>query len=263
MGQTKGSMDKVELEQRQAQRREQAQRRAQANEAQSLQRSNLGRGLQESPTIKENRLRSKGKKKTEGHADTTEDETDAPAKEQPKKKKKKRKADAPKIQTKKRKKKNESSSSSDSDSDSGSGSDSDETATKLIPQLLELLKKDKTKRKKKKKSKKEKKKRKKHKKDSEDEESEDEKVARKFIQSASRKPTPCSTKRRDPVEAQLNAQKRAKGVRFGINTISFLVLLPKNYDKNTKGNDRGGMCRLVELVRGANRHGGASRAGAE
>jgi outer membrane biosynthesis protein TonB len=125
-----------------------------------------------------------------------------------------------------------------------------------------LLKKDKTKRKKKK-SKKEKKKRKKHKKDSEDEESEDEKVAQKFIQSASRKPTPCSTKRRDPVEAQLNAQKRAKGVRFGINTMSYMVLLPKNYDKNTKGNDRGGMCRLVELVRGANRHGGASRAGAE
>lgn len=253
MGQTKGSMDRVELEQRQAQRK------ARANEAEALQRSNLGRGLQESPTIKENRLRSKGKKKTESHADTTEDETDAPAKKQPKKK---RKADAPKIQTKKRKKKNESSSSSDSDSDSGSDSDSDETATKLIPQLLELLKKDKTKRKKKK-SKKEKKKRKKHKKDSEDEESEDEKVARKFIQSASRKPTPCSTKRRDPVEAQLNAQKRAKGVRFGINTMSFMVLLPKNYDKNTKGNDRGGMCRLVELVRGANRHGGASRAGAE
>ena len=259
MGQTKGSMDKDELEQRQAQRREKAQRR---NEAQSLQSSNLGRGLQESPTIKDNRLRSKGKKKTESH-DTTEDETEAPAKEQPKKKKKKRKADAPKIQTKKRKKKNESSSSSDSDSDSGGDSDSDETATKLIPQLLELLKKDKTKRKKKKKSKKEKKKRKKHKKDSEDEESEDEKVARKFIQSASRKPTPCSNKRRDPVEAQLNAQKRAKGVRFGINTMSFMVLLPKNYDKNTKGNDRGGMCRLVELVRGANRHGGASRAGAE
>ena len=256
MGQTKGSMDKDELEQRQAQRREKAQRR---NEAQSLQSSNLGRGLQESPTIKENRLRSEGKGK---HADTTEDETDAPAKKQPKKK---RKADAPKIQTKtkKRKKKNESSSSSDSDSDSGGDSDSDETATKLIPQLLELLKKDKTKRKKKKKSKKEKKKRKKHKKDSEDEESEDEKVAQKFIQSASRKPTPCSTKRRDPVEAQLNAQKRAKGVRFGINTMSYMVLLPKNYDKNTKGNDRGGMCRLVELVRGANRHGGASRAGAE
>jgi hypothetical protein len=254
MGQTKGSMDKVELEQRQAQRREKAQRR---NEAQSLQSSNLGRGLQESPTIKENRLRSEAKEK---HADTTEDETDE--KKQPKKQpKKKRKADAPKIQ-KKRKKKNESSSSSDSDSDSGGDSDSDETATKLIPQLLELLKKDKTKRKKKK-SKKEKKKRKKHKKDSEDEESEDEKVAQKFIQSASRKPTPCSTKRRDPVEAQLNAQKRAKGVRFGINTMSFMVLLPKNYDKNTKGNDRGGMCRLVELVRGANRHGGASRAGAE
>ena len=253
MGQTKGSMDKDQLEQRQAQRREKAQRR---NEAQVLQSSNLGRGLQESPTIKENRLRSEAK-----HADTTEDETDAPAKKQPKKK---RKADAPKIQTKtkKRKKKNESSSSSDSDSDSGSDSDSDETATKLIPQLLELLKKDKTKRKKKK-SKKEKKKRKKHKKDSEDEESEDEKVAQKFIQSASRKPTPCSTKRRDPVEAQLNAQKRAKGVRFGINTMSYMVLLPKNYDKNTKGNDRGGMCRLVELVRGANRHGGASRAGAE
>ena len=250
MGQTKGSMDRVELEQRQAQRR------ARANEAQALQRSNLGRGLQESPTIKENRLRSEGKGK---HADTTEDETDAPAKKQQKKKRK-----APKIQTKtkKRKKKNESSSSSDSDSDSGSDSDSDETATKLIPQLLELLKKDKTKRKKKK-SKKEKKKRKKLKKDSEDEESEDEKVAQKFIQSASRKPTPCSTKRRDPVEAQLNAQKRAKGVRFGINTMSFMVLLPKNYDKNTKGNDRGGMCRLVELVRGANRHGGASRAGAE
>jgi hypothetical protein len=255
MGQTKGSMDKDELEQRQAQRREKAQRR---NEAQSLQSSNLGRGLQESPTIKENRLRSEAK-----HADTTEDETDAPAKKQPKKQqKKKRKADAPKI-PKKRKKKNESSSSSDSDSDSGGDSDSDETATKLIPQLLELLKKDKTKRKKKKKSKKEKKKRRKEKKDSEDEESEDEKVAQKFIQSASRKPTPCSTKRRDPVEAQLNAQKRAKGVRFGINTMSFMVLLPKNYDKNTKGNDRGGMCRLVELVRGANRHGGASRAGAE
>ena len=254
MGQTKGSMDKDELELRQAQRRAKAQRR---NEAQSLQSSNLGRGLQESPTIKENRLRSEGKGK---HADTTEDETDE--KKQPKKQpKKKRKADAPKIQ-KKRKKKNESSSSSDSDSDSGGDSDSDETATKLIPQLLELLKKDKTKRKKKK-SKKEKKKRKKHKKDSEDEESEDEKVAQKFIQSASRKPTPCSTKRRDPVEAQLNAQKRAKGVRFGINTMSFMVLLPKNYDKNTKGNDRGGMCRLVELVRGANRHGGASRAGAE
>jgi len=254
MGQTKGSMDKDELELRQAQRRAKAQRR---NEAQSLQSSNLGRGLQESPTIKENRLRSEGKGK---HADTTEDETDE--KKQPKKRpKKKRKADAPKIQ-KKRKKKNESSSSSDSDSDSGGDSDSDETATKLIPQLLELLKKDKTKRKKKK-SKKEKKKRKKLKKDSEDEESEDEKVAQKFIQSASRKPTPCSTKRRDPVEAQLNAQKRAKGVRFGINTMSFMVLLPKNYDKNTKGNDRGGMCRLVELVRGANRHGGASRAGAE
>jgi hypothetical protein len=257
MGQTKGSMDPGVLEQRQAQRREKAQKRARANEAQSLQSSNLGRGLQESPTIKENRLRSEGKGK---HADTTEDETDE--KKQPKKQpKKKRKADAPKIQ-KKRKKKNESSSSSDSDSDSGGDSDSDETATKLIPQLLELLKKDKTKRKKKK-SKKEKKKRKKHKKDSEDEESEDEKVAQKFIQSASRKPTPCSTKRRDPVEAQLNAQKRAKGVRFGINTMSFMVLLPKNYDKNTKGNDRGGMCRLVELVRGANRHGGASRAGAE
>lgn len=252
MGQTKGSMDKAELEQRQAQRR------ARANEAQSLQSSNLGRGLQESPTIKENRLRSEGKGK---HADTTEDETDE--KKQPKKQQKKKRK-APKIQTKakKRKKKNESSSSSDSDSDSGGDSDSDETATKLIPQLLELLKKDKTKRKKKK-SKKEKKKRKKHKKDSEDEESEDEKVAQKFIQSASRKPTPCSTKRRDPVEAQLNAQKRAKGVRFGINTMSFMVLLPKNYDKNTKGNDRGGMCRLVELVRGANRHGGASRAGAE
>jgi len=217
MGQTKGSMDKDELELRQAQRREKAQRR---NEAQSLQSSNLGRGLQESPTIKENRLRSEGKGK---HADTTEDETDE--KKQPKKQpKKKRKADAPKIQ-KKRKKKNESSSSSDSDSDSGGDSDSDETATKLIPQLLELLKKDKTKRKKKK-SKKEKKKRKKHKKDSEDEESEDEKVAQKFIQSASRKPTPCSTKRRDPVEAQLNAQKRAKGVRFGINTMSSIVLLP-------------------------------------
>lgn len=216
MGQTKGSMDRVELEQRQAQRR------ARANEAEALQRSNLGRGLQESPTIKENRLRSEGKGK---HADTTEDETDE--KKQPKKQpKKKRKADAPKIQTKKRKKKNESSSSSDSDSDSGGDSDSDETATKLIPQLLELLKKDKTKRKKKKKSKKEKKKRKKHKKDSEDEESEDEKVAQKFIQSASRKPTPCSTKRRDPVEAQLNAQKRAKGVRFGINTMSSIVLLP-------------------------------------
>jgi len=217
MGQTKGSMDKDQLEQRQAQRREKAQRR---NEAQSLQSSNLGRGLQESPTIKENRLRSEAK-----HADTTEDETDAPAKKRAKKQpKKKRKADAPKI-PKKRKKKNESSSSSDSDSDSGGDSDSDETATKLIPQLLELLKKDKTKRKKKK-SKKEKKKRKKHKKDSEDEESEDEKVAQKFIQSASRKPTPCSTKRRDPVEAQLNAQKRAKGVRFGINTMSSIVLLP-------------------------------------
>ena len=255
MGQTKGSMDPGVLEQRQAQRREKAQRR---NEAQSLQSSNLGRGLQESPTIKENRLRSEGKGK---HADTTEDETDE--KKQPKKQpKKKRKADAPKIQ-KKRKKKNESSSSSDSDSDSGGDSDSDETATKLIPQLLELLKKDKTKRKKKKKSKKEKKKRRKEKKDSEDEESEDEKVAQKFIQSASRKPTPCSTKRRDPVEAQLNAQKRAKGVRFGINTMSSTVLLPKDFDKNTQGNDRGGMCRLVELVRGANRHGGASGAGAE
>ena len=255
MVQTKANMDKDELKHRQERKT------ARAREAEALQRSNLGRGLQESPTIKENRLRSKGNKKDESHADTTEDETDAPAKKQPKKK---RKADAPKIQTKtkKRKKKNESSSSSDSDSDSGSDSDSDEAATKLIPQLLELLKKDKTKRKKKK-SKKEKKKRKKHKKDSEDEESEDEKVAQKFIQSASRKPTPCSTKRRDPVEAQLNAQKRAKWVRFGINTMSYMVLLPKNYDKNTKGNDRGGMCRLVELVRGANRHGGASRAGAE
>ena len=253
MTKTKANMDKDELEHRQNRKT------ARAREAEALQRSSLGRGLQESPTIKENRLRSKGNKKNESHADTTEDETDAPAKKQPKKK---RKADAPNIQTKtkKRKKKNESSSSSDSDS--GSDSDSDETATQLIPQLLELLKKDKTKRKKKK-SKKEKKKRKKHKKDSEDEESEDEKVAQKFIQSASRKPTPCSTKRRDPVEAQLNAQKRAKGVRFGINTMSYMVLLPKNYDKNTKGNDRGGMCRLVELVRGANRHGGASRAGAE
>ena len=250
MVQTKANMDKDELKHRQERKT------ARAREAESLQRSSLGRGLQESPTIKENRLRSKGNKKDESHADTTEDETDAPAKKQ---RKKKRKADAPKIQTKtkKRKKKNESSSSSDSDSDSGSDSDSEETATKLIPQLLELLKKDKTKRKKKK-SKKEKKKRKKHKKDSEDE-----KVAQKFIQSASRKPTPCSTKRRDPVEAQLNAQKRAKGVRFGINTMSYMVLLPKNYDKNTKGNDRCGMCRLVELVRGANRHGGASRAGGE
>ena len=242
MVQTKANMDKDELKHRQERKT------ARAREAEALQRSNLGRGLQESPTIKENRLRSKGNKKNESHADTTEDETDAPAKKQPKKKRKIQ------TKTKKRKKKNESSSSSDSDSD--------EAATKLIPQLLELLKKDKTKRKKKK-SKKEKKKRKKHKKDSEDEESEDEKVAQKFIQSASRKPTPCSTKRRDPVEAQLNAQKRAKGVRFGINTMSYMVLLPKNYDKNTKGNDRGGMCRLVELVRGANRHGGASRAGAE
>ena len=256
MVQTKANMDKDELKHRQERKT------ARAREAESLQRSSLGRGLQESPTIKENRLRSKGKGNP--HAETTEDETDAPAKASRKPAKKKRKADPPKIQTKtkKRKKKNESSSSSDSDSDSGSDSDSDETATKLIPQLLELLKKDKTKRKKKK-SKKEKKKRKKHKKDSEDEESEDEQVAQKFIQSASRKPTPCSTKRRDPVEAQLNAQKRAKGVRFGINTMSYMVLLPKNYDKNTKGNDRGGMCRLVELVRGANRHGGASRAGAE
>ena len=215
MVQTKANMDKDELKHRQERKT------ARAREAESLQRSNLGRGLQESPTIKENRLRSK--EKNERHADTTEDETDAPAKKQPKKK---RKADA-KIQTKtkKRKKKNESSSSSDSDSDSGSDSDSDEAATKLIPQLLELLKKDKTKRKKKK-SKKEKEKRKKHKKDSEDEESEDEKVAQKFIQSASRKPTPCSTKRRDPVEAQLNAQKRAKGVRFGMNTMSYMVLFP-------------------------------------
>ena len=253
----KGRMDPGVLAERQSAKR------ARASEREKLHKSSLGKGLTESPILKESRTRRRN--------DTTEEE-DSDARDPPAKKKAKSKANNPRKDKKasksdskkraKKNKKNESSSGSDSDSDSGSGSDSDETATKLIPQLLELLKKDKTKRKKKK-SKKEKKKRKKHKKDSEDEESEDEKVAQKFIQSASRKPTPCSTKRRDPVEAQLNAQKRAKGVRFGINTMSFMVLLPKNYDKNTKGNDRGGMCRLVELVRGANRHGGASRAGAE
>ena len=67
-----------------------------------MQRSNLGRGLQESPTIKENRLRSKEKHERHASNDTTEDETDAPAKKHPKKE---RKAHAPRIQTKTKKRK--------------------------------------------------------------------------------------------------------------------------------------------------------------
>ena len=51
MVQTKANMDKDELKHRQERKT------ARAREAESLQRSNLGRGLQESPTIRENRLR--------------------------------------------------------------------------------------------------------------------------------------------------------------------------------------------------------------